>query len=111
MKYQAWFQCQKGCGERYALFDVVYRCRKCDSLLEVAHDVEALRHRSAQEWKDLFDSRYMRHTYPYGSAVGGKLECVCPTLDPGNVISMYEGARTCSGPNDSGGRSASRTCG
>jgi hypothetical protein len=43
MKYQAWFQCQKGCGERYALFDVVYRCRKCDSLLEVVHDVEALR--------------------------------------------------------------------
>ncbi len=91
MGYQAWFQCQKGCDERYSLYDVVYRCKKCDSLLEVAHDMEALRDRAAQEWKDVFDARYMRHTYPYGSAVWGKLEWVCPTIDPENVISMYEG--------------------
>jgi threonine synthase len=91
MKYQAWFQCQRGCGERYSLFDVVYRCQKCDSLLEVVHDVDALRDRSAQAWKDLFDARYMRHTYPFGSAVWGKMEWVCPVLDPENVISMYEG--------------------
>jgi threonine synthase len=91
MKYQAWFQCQQGCGERYALFDVVYRCKKCGSLLEVVHDIDALRDRTAQEWKNLFDSRYMRHTYPFGSAVWGKMEWVCPILDPENVISMYEG--------------------
>jgi threonine synthase len=91
MKYQAWFQCQKGCGERYSLFDVVYRCKKCGSLLEVVHDIDALRDRSAQAWKDLFDARYMRHTYPFGSAVWGKMEWVCPMLDPENVISMYEG--------------------
>jgi threonine synthase len=91
MKYQAWFQCQQGCGERYSLFDIVYRCKKCGSLLEVVHDIDALRDRSAQEWKHLFDSRYMRHTYPFGSAVWGKMEWVCPILDPENVISMYEG--------------------
>jgi threonine synthase len=91
MKYQAWFQCQQGCGERYSLFDIVYRCKKCGSLLEVVHDIDALRDRSAQEWKNLFDSRYMRHTYPFGSAVWGKMEWVCPILDPENVISMYEG--------------------
>jgi threonine synthase len=91
MKYQAWFQCQQGCGERYSLFDVVYHCKKCGSLLEVVHDIDALRDRSAQEWKNLFDSRYMRHAYPFGSAVWGKMEWVCPVLDPENVISMYEG--------------------
>ncbi len=91
MGYQAWFQCQKGCGEQYSLYEVVYRCKKCGSLLEVAHDMAALHDRSAQEWKSLFDARYMRHTYPYGSAVWGKMEWVCPTIDPENVISMYEG--------------------
>jgi threonine synthase len=91
MGYQAWFQCQQGCEERYSLYDVVYRCKKCGSLLEVAHDIEALRNRSPQEWKTLFDERYMRHAYPYGSAVWGKMEWVCPTIDAGNVISMYEG--------------------
>jgi threonine synthase len=91
MGYQAWFQCQKGCDERYSLYEVVYRCKKCGSLLEVAHDVDALRDRSAQAWKDLFDARYMRHAYPYGSAVWGKLEWVCPTIDVENIISMYEG--------------------
>lgn len=91
MGYQTWFQCQKGCDERYSLYEVVYRCKKCGSLLEVAHDMEALRDHSAQEWKDLFDARYMRTTYPYGSAVWGKKEWVCPTIDNANIISMYEG--------------------
>jgi threonine synthase len=91
MAYQAWFQCQKGCDEHYSLYEVVYRCKKCGSLLEVAHDMEALRDRSAQQWKDLFDARYMRTNYPYGSAIWGKMEWVCPTIDPKNVISMYEG--------------------
>src|SRR5919108_171388 len=91
MAYQAWFQCQKGCDERYSLYEIVYRCKKCGSLLEVAHDMEALHDRSAQQWKDLFDARYMRTNYPYGSAIRGKMEWVCPTIDPANVISMYEG--------------------
>ncbi|MBI3326397.1 MAG: threonine synthase [Nitrospinae bacterium] len=91
MRFQAWFQCQKGCGERYPLYEIVYRCKKCGSLLEVTHDMAALRDRSAREWIELFDARYMRHTYPYGSAVWGKMEWVCPTIDADNVISMYEG--------------------
>src|SRR5215475_587004 len=74
MGYQAWFQCQKGCDERYSLYEVVYHCKKCGSLLEVVHDMEALRDRSAQQWKDLFDTRYMRTSYPYGSAIWGKME-------------------------------------
>ena len=41
--YRAWFQCINDCGERFSLFDVIYRCPKCGDLLEVAHDVEALK--------------------------------------------------------------------
>src|SRR5207237_2001417 len=40
---------------------------------------------------NLFDTCYMRTSYPYGSAIWGKMEWVCPTIEPENVISMYEG--------------------
>ena len=36
MAYSSWFQCiEPSCGERYDVFEVVYRCRKCGELLEV----------------------------------------------------------------------------
>ena len=47
--YRAWFQCFAGCGERYELDEIIYRCRKCDSLLEVRHDTGALATRSPAE--------------------------------------------------------------
>ncbi len=91
MNYNAWFQCSEGCAETYQLSDVIYRCKKCGGLLEVRHDIEALKERSAAEWKTLFEQRYMRTQYPYGSGVWGKKELVCPNIDDNNIISMYEG--------------------
>jgi len=91
MSYQAWFQCSEGCHERYPLNEVVYRCRKCGGLLEVAHDIDQLKQRSASEWMSLFDSRYMRTQYPYGSGVWGKKEFVNPLVDNENIVSLYEG--------------------
>jgi len=59
MAYRAWFQCiNEQCAATYPLNEIVYQCRKCDSLLEVRHDLEALRNRSTQEWKKLFAERY-----------------------------------------------------
>ncbi len=55
------------------------------------HDVEALRASSPNYWRRLFDSRYMRTQWPYGSSVWGKKEMVCPVVDDDNVVSMYEG--------------------
>jgi threonine synthase len=91
MNYNAWFQCSEGCEERYSLNEVIYRCRKCNGLLEVKHDIDRLRHRSAAAWKELFNERYMSTQYPFGSGVWGKKELVCPTINDENVVSMYEG--------------------
>lgn len=91
MAYNSWFQCIKGCDETYALDEVIYNCRKCGSLLEVVHDLDELKKRSAREWKDLFDSRCHRNSWPYGSGVWGKKEWVCPDVNDENVVSLYEG--------------------
>jgi len=92
LSYRAWFQCiAPGCGNTHRLGEVVYRCGRCGSLLEVRHDVEALRHRSAVSWMRLFDDRYKIGQWPYGSAIWGKKEWVLPGIDNENVVSMYEG--------------------
>ncbi len=91
MNYDAWFQCSEGCDETYPLTEVIYRCKNCGGLLEVRHDMDLLKQRCAAEWKTLFEQRYMRTQYPYGSGVWGKKELVCPIIDDNNIISMYEG--------------------
>jgi threonine synthase len=50
-----------------------------------------LRKRHAKSWIELFEKRYMRTIFPYGSGVWGKKELVCPNVEDKNVISMYEG--------------------
>ncbi len=91
MPYKAWFRCIAGCDEKYGLNEIIYRCKKCGDLLEVAHDIEKLKHRSADSWKKLFDDRYRRTQWPYGSSVWGKKEWVCPSVENKNVVSLYEG--------------------
>jgi threonine synthase len=93
--YHSWLECIRGCGRRYSIYDVVYRCEDCGGLLDVEHDVEALRDRSADEWKRLFERRTRSNEWPYGSGVWGKKEWVCPQLDNENVVSMYEGHTNC----------------
>ncbi len=75
----------------YSIFEVIYTCPKCGGLLEVQHDTEALRTRSADEWKKLFDDRVGSTEWPYGSGVWGKKEWIMPTIAGDNVVSMYEG--------------------
>ncbi|MBI4550961.1 MAG: threonine synthase [Candidatus Latescibacteria bacterium] len=91
MDYKAWFQCIDGCPDRYDLNEIIYRCRRCGGLLEVVHDLERLKNRGGAAWIRLFDDRYKRTEYPYGSAVWGKKEWVCPAVANENVVSMYEG--------------------
>jgi threonine synthase len=88
--YSAWFAAQDDPSERYPLTEVVYYARS-GGLLEVQHDISALRGRSADEWKQLFDARWMRTAWPYGSGVWGKKEWVCPVVDDANVVSTFEG--------------------
>jgi threonine synthase len=89
--YRASFRCIAGCPGTHPLFTPLYRCPTCGDLLEVAHDLEALRDRSAGAWMRLFDDRYKRTLWPYGSAVWGKKEWVCPAIRDDQIVSMDEG--------------------
>lgn len=95
MSYNCWLECIRGCGRRYSIFDVVYHCEDCGGLLDVEHDLGALKDKSAAEWKALFDQRIRTNEWPYGSGVWGKKEWVCPLVDNANVVSMYEGHTNC----------------
>lgn len=89
--YNAHFRCFRGCPGEYSVYEVMYTCPHCGGLLEVHHDVDALRDRSADEWKALFERRVGTSKWPYGSGVWGMREWVLPTLADENVVSMYEG--------------------
>ncbi len=91
MQYKAWFQCIRGCPGRYSPYEVIYHCPQCGALLEVAHDVEALKDRSAAGWMKLLDERVRCNAWPYGSGVWGKKEWVLPDVEDANIVSMYEG--------------------
>src|SRR3954454_19689614 len=85
------FRCIAGCDGAYALDQIIYKCPKCGDLLEVVHDLESLKKRSAAAWIKLFDERYLRTVFPYGSGVWGKKEWVQPHVQDENVVSMLEG--------------------
>src|SRR5450432_2246433 len=89
--FSAEFHCIAGCAGGYPLDRVIYRCPRCGNLLEVVHDLAALRTRSAAEWKTLFDARWRSTEEPFGSGVWGKHEWVAPQLATTNVVSMLEG--------------------
>ena len=91
MAYRAVFKCIAGCSGEYDLEEAIYRCPACGDLLEVVHDLSALRSHTAKDWKKIFDDRYKRTEWPYGSAVWGKKEWVCPGVRDENIVSMDEG--------------------
>jgi threonine synthase len=91
MPFTAQFRCIAGCSGAYPLDQVIYRCPTCGDLLEVVHDIAALRERSAPEWKQLFGERWRSVEEPYGSGVWGKHEWVAPQLQAANVVSFLEG--------------------
>jgi len=95
MAYTSWLECIRGCGRRYSIYDVVYHCEDCGALLDVEHDLGALKTRSAEAWKSLFDERVRTNRWPYGSGVWGKKEWVLPQVQNENIVSVYEGHSNC----------------
>jgi threonine synthase len=89
-RHTAWFQSLSNPTERYPLDQVVYTDR-AGGLLQVVHDMDALRRTSGNRWKELFEARAHKTEWPYGSGVWGKKEWVLPEIEPDNVVSMYEG--------------------
>jgi threonine synthase len=90
-RYRALFRCFAGCDGAWPLTTPMVRCPKCEGLLFVEHDVEALRERSAAAWMKLFDDRWMRTQWPYGSGVWGKREWVAPEVADDHIVSTSEG--------------------
>jgi threonine synthase len=91
MSHDSVFRCFAGCDGHWPVTEAIYRCPKCGALLEVCHDVAKLKERSPEEWRKLFDARYMKSQWPYGSGVWGKREWVMPAMPDELIVSMYEG--------------------
>ncbi len=90
-RYRAVFRCAAGCPGDHSIWQPIYRCPRCGDLLQVEHDLDALGDRSPAGWMRVFEDRYKRTAWPYGSGVWGKKEWVCPELRDENVVSMDEG--------------------
>jgi threonine synthase len=91
MSSRAYFECINGCS-RHELSEVIYTCKTCGDLLQVMHESEFLKKKTASEWMKLFDDRYRSSEWPYGSGVWGKKEWVLPEINNKNIVSMYEGS-------------------
>jgi threonine synthase len=89
-RYDSWLQCSRGCPGRYSVFDSVYRCAECGALLDVQHDLEALKDRGAEDWKARFD-RESSSPHASASGVWNKKEWVMPQVDPAHIVSLGEG--------------------
>lgn len=88
---KARYQCINDCPGTYPLTEILYRCPQCGDLLEVRHDLDALRTQTPAEWKELFQLRFRQASGPYASGVWGKKEWVCPQIGEENIVSLAEG--------------------
>ncbi|KAB2613040.1 threonine synthase [Pyrus ussuriensis x Pyrus communis] len=77
-------------AESYSLDEIVYRSNS-GGLLDVQHDMAALKNYDGKYWRDLFDSRIGKTTWPYGSGVWSKKEWVLPEIDSDDIVSAFEG--------------------
>ena len=87
----SWLACIRGCDERFPITDSRTQCPQCGGLMDVEHDLDALRSRGADEWRTLFRARAAEAIWPYGSGVWSKKEWVLPGIDPQNIVSLGEG--------------------
>jgi threonine synthase len=81
------FRCIAGCAGGYPLDRIIYRCPRCGDLLEVVHDLDALRaNGDAASWTRRFAERAGEP-----SGVWSKREWVLPQLPAEAVVSLGEG--------------------
>jgi threonine synthase len=85
------FRCLAGCAGEWPLTQAIYRCPACNGLLDVVHDIDALRGTRPDAWKAIFDARYKRTLWPFGSGVWGKKEWVSPEIPDDAIVSLDEG--------------------
>lgn len=76
------------CQKTYPLDSVMYTCEVCGGLLDVQHDLGALRPHVSRE---LFDGRLGALDAPYHSGVWRYKELVYPDVDDSLIVSKPEG--------------------
>ena len=81
------------CNRHYPLDDILYLCPRpeCQGLLEVSHDIDALKKRSASEWKREMRENLSRRDFPFSSGVWNKKEWVLPQIKNKDIVSLGEG--------------------
>jgi threonine synthase len=83
----SWLRCID-CSHTHRLDDPVYICGKCGGLLDVEHDLDALR---PQVSRELFDNRLGALEMPYNSGVWRYKELVLPGVDDSIIVTRGEG--------------------
>ncbi|MDD5263794.1 MAG: threonine synthase [Candidatus Bipolaricaulis sp.] len=69
----------------------VYECPRCGGLVDVEHDLDTLKERSAEEWKSLFRERSAAAAWPMSSGVWSRRELVLPSIRDEHIVSLGEG--------------------
>jgi threonine synthase len=90
-RFSCWAECIRGCEGRYPIDRAPLDCPECGGLVDVVHDVSALRIRSAAEWRALFRARAGAPLPPDSSGVWSKREWVLPAITPERIVSLGEG--------------------
>lgn len=88
MALSASFKCFRGCEGSFPLTQAIYRCPKCDGLLAVRHDLDALGEKTGTEWKKLFDERWSARS---SSGVWNYREWVAPEIPDEAIVTTGEG--------------------
>lgn len=76
------------CGQQYPIDTVIYNCHACGGLLDVQHDLVALRKTIT---RDTFDQRLGTLEVPYNSGVWRYKELINHDLDNAKIVSRPEG--------------------
>lgn len=76
------------CGREYPISAVLYTCTACGGLLDVQHDLDAVR---ASVTRATFDARLGTLDAPYSSGVWRYKELVYPSIDTAHIVSRNEG--------------------
>ena len=80
-----------GCGNEYDIYDFVYTCPVCGSLLKIKNlDFEAYRKVSPARWKEIFDSR-KNTNLPELSGIFRFHELILPIVPLDDIIYLGEG--------------------
>ncbi len=88
----AHYVCFEGCeGVSYPLDQVIYHCEECGGLLDVEHDLDALKQTTGAQWRERLDNRPLRAGHEGGSGVWSKKAWVLPDIPSRDIVSLGEG--------------------